>query len=119
MADNAQAGRSRSTLMTAIIAGLIILAIVVALFALTANRGRAQRADDGAFHGEVTRVRSDRLTLRTDSGTIRVDTWGVCGDRTNVHLSTGDQIQVYASRDFFSYDAWRILNADGTPACVD
>lgn len=81
--------------------------------------GMAQRnTDDGAFVGTVGRVWSDGMTLEVDGGgSIRIDTWAVCGDHTARNISTGDRVRVYASRDLLSYDAWRILDEDGEPLC--
>lgn len=73
---------------------------------------------DGGVTGTVERVREDELTLqRGDDGTMVVDTWSVCGDHTARHISVGDEVTVFADRDRRDYDAWRILDADGDPAC--
>lgn len=57
------------------------------------------------------------LVLRVGEDTIRVDTWGVCGDDTRRHLSEGDQITVFGELDVITYDASEILDARGEPAC--
>lgn len=94
---------------------VVILAAGLVLFAGCA--GSHPRNADGAFEGTVASVRSDRLTLDLVDGSVRIDTWSVCGDDTARHIAVGDEIVVFADRDLFSYEAWRILDEDGQPAC--
>lgn len=78
----------------------------------------AARNSDGGFEGVATSVREDGLRLElSDGSSMRIDTWNVCGDRTARYIGTGNQITVYANHDGLSYEAIRILNANGDPAC--
>ncbi len=96
----------------------IAMVTATAAIALLAGCGTSYpRNEEGAFEGSVDRVREDNLRLNVGSDTINVDTWSVCGDRTSRHISVGDELQVFAERDWFGFDAWRILTADGEPAC--
>lgn len=107
----------RMVLMVAGALAIVALAGWI-FFMIIGNFNRAPRNADGAFEGVVTSVSRDRMRLETDSGdSVRIDTWSVCGDNTNRHISTGDRIVVYADRDLFDYEAWRILDATGQPAC--
>lgn len=115
----ASPGPARTRGVTIAVVVLVVVSLVAVFLVATANRGRARVEADGAFHGTAAQVRSDSLRLTTDSGTIRVDTWAVCGDRTRAHVADGDRIAVFASRDLFSYEAWRILDAAGEPVCSD
>ncbi len=73
---------------------------------------------DGALEGTVARVWEDGMNLDIpDGNTVRIDTWSVCGDFTAANIAQGDTVQVWASRDLFSYEAWRILDSNGEPAC--
>lgn len=84
----------------------------------TAVQRTRRNAEDGAIEGTVNRVWRDGMTLDTDNGqTIRIDTWLACGDNTSRTISSGDRVRVYANRDFLSYEAWRVLDQDGQPAC--
>lgn len=98
---------------------LAVAGAALAMLASTAcSGGQASPNADGDYTGVVTRVWSDGLRLDVDSGgSIRVDTWEVCGDATPRHIDAGDRIAVSATRDIFSRDAWQILDADGEPAC--
>lgn len=97
--------------------GIVAIAAFVAFAGCVAPQ--APRAStDGAFEGTISRVWEDGLSLDVDGGgTILIDTWSVCGDGTARNLSPGDSVRVYATRDLVSYDAWRILNVEGQPAC--
>lgn len=66
----------------------------------------------------MTRVWSDGLRLDVDSGgSIRADTWEVCGDSTPQSIAVGDWIAVFASWGLFRRDAWQVLDAEGEPTC--
>ncbi|QEO10334.1 hypothetical protein [Protaetiibacter larvae] len=98
--------------------GAVVAVAVVSLLVLTGcSRPQFPRNEDGAFEGTVTSVREDGLDLRIGDATMRVDTWAVCGDDTARHISVGDELVVFADRETFDYDAWRILTPDGDPAC--
>ena len=75
------------------------------------------RNAEGGIEGTVESTREDSLVLRVGDDTIRVDTWGVCGDETRTHISVGDEITVFGSLDVVTYDATRILDAAGEPVC--
>lgn len=95
---------------------LVLLALAALL--LSGCTSRTPRNAEGAIDGVVTRVGRDNMNIDVEGGgNIRIDTWGVCGDATNQNINVGDQVQVFASRDLFSYDAWRILDDAGEPAC--
>lgn len=97
-----------------------ITAVVLALLAplaLNACTSTTPRTDEGGIEGTVESTREDSLVLRVGEDTIRVDTWGVCGDDTRTHIAVGDEITVFGNLDVITYDATRILNADGDPAC--
>lgn len=96
-------------------AAVVVLAAGTIL--LVGCAGSHPRNEDGAFEGTVTNVRSDRLTLELSDGSVRIDTWSVCGDHTARNISVGDEITVFADRDLFSYEAWRILDENGEAAC--
>lgn len=101
-----------------VIATLAIVAVVIAgLLWWQSGVGRVPRNSDGAIEGSVTRVWQDKMRVETSDGSVTIDTWAVCGDNTRQHISEGDTVQVYANRDLFSYDAWRILDEAGEPAC--
>lgn len=90
----------------------------LAVLGLTACAGGADPNADGDFVGVVSRVWEDGLRLDVDSGgSIRVDTWNVCGDATARNISVGDRITVSAERDILNFDAFEILDEDGRPAC--
>lgn len=94
------------------------IAAVALLSAGCAAGAKFPRNEDGGFAGTVTSVRQDSLRMQIgDSGEMLVDTWAVCGDDTARTISVGDEIVVFADRELFSYDAWRILDAAGEPAC--
>lgn len=95
-----------------------VLVVGAAAMLLAGCSPKGQVNSDGAFAGTVSRVWEDGLNLAIEGGnTIRVDTWSVCGDFTATSIASGDAIQVWATRDLFSYEAWQIQNADGEPAC--
>lgn len=94
-----------------------LVAIMVALL-MTGCASRTPRNEDGAIVGTVTRVGQDNMSVDVEGGSnVRIDTWGVCGDSTADNISVGDTVTIFASKDLFSYDAWRILNESGDPAC--
>lgn len=90
---------------------------LIAPLALSACSSSTPRNEDGGIEGTVESTRRDSLVLRVGEDTVRVDTWGVCGDDTSQHISAGDEITVFGSLDVITYDATRILNANGDPAC--
>ncbi|HZK06244.1 MAG TPA: hypothetical protein VFC82_10450 [Actinomycetaceae bacterium] len=98
---------------------LRIAAVATAGLALAGCAGGAKfpRNEDGGFVGTVTSVGRDNLRMDVGEGNMWVDTWAVCGDHTSQHISVGDEIVVFADRELFSYDAWRILDVAGEPAC--
>lgn len=82
------------------------------------DTAQSQSNTYGGFQGTVSRVWEDGLRLDLGNGeSLRIDTWEVCGDNTARNIRVGDQITVFADRDFFSYEAWRILDANGEPVC--
>lgn len=96
---------------------LWIVAIMATLL-VAGCASRTPRNEDGAIVGTVTRVRRDSMNLDVEGGgNVRIDTWGVCGDSTADNISVGDTVTVFASKDLFSYDAWRILDENGDRAC--
>jgi preprotein translocase subunit YajC len=96
-----------------------VLAIMLVALVVGGSTVTAQRDATGGFEGTVVQVWEDGLTLNLLSGgSMRVDTWDVCGDNTAQNIAAGDVITVYADRELASYDAWRILDADGQPACA-
>lgn len=122
MSDSGNSGSTPSQgakpYILTVAATLLIVAIVAAgLFWWQSGVGRVPRNDAGAIEGQVTRVRNDNMRIETSDGSVTIDTWAVCGDNTRQHISEGDRVQVYANRDLFSYDAWRILDENGESAC--
>lgn len=95
---------------------LCLIAVTAALL-VTGCASRTPR-NEGGIEGTVTRVRRDSMNLEVaDGGNIRVDTWAACGDSTADNISVGDTVTVFASKDLFSYDAWRVLDENGDRAC--
>jgi len=95
----------------------ILFILVIALLATGCN-SRTPRNADGGIDGTVTRVGRDNMNIDVVGGSnILIDTWAVCGDATNQNISVGDVVQVFASRELISYDAWRILDENGENAC--
>lgn len=95
----------------------IVLVVIGVLF-VGCSSIMSSRSSVGGFEGSVGRVWADGLILDMDDGrSVLVDTWDVCGDNTARNINTGDRITVYANRDILSYEAWRILDADGQPLC--
>lgn len=95
-----------------------VIALLCSALLLGGCAGSHPRNPDGAFVGTVERVRSDHLWLNVGNGTVSIDTWSVCGDRTAQHVSAGDPLHVYAQRDWFSYEAWRITTPEGESVCA-
>lgn len=94
---------------------MALLALLALVTVACSARGTVD--DEGAFVGQVTRVWSDGLNMDTPGNNIRIDTWQVCGDRTAANISVGDTVHIWATRDLFSYEAWRIQTPTGDPAC--
>lgn len=102
---------------TRLAAGFAVATLGLAMTGCVSG-AKFQRDADGGFQGTVTSVGQDNLRMDvTGGGNMWVDTWAVCGDRTSQNISVGDDIIVFADRELFSYDAWRILDASGEPAC--
>lgn len=75
---------------------------------------------DGNYVGVVTSVREDELEMDVDSGgSMRVDTFAVCGDRTPAFISVGDRLTITADRETVGFDAITILDEAGQPACEE
>ena len=123
--DSAPAGRLSRENRTALTIGVTIVATLAVVFVaaliffnVIGGSNNAQRNADGAYVGVVSSVSRDRLTLDVDGGgSVRFDTWSVCGDNTSRFISTGDRLVVHGTRDLFDYEAWRILDENGNPAC--
>lgn len=92
--------------------------LVVGALALSACGNDVTADADGNYVGTVTQVREDSLSMDVDSGgSMRVDTFGVCGDATPNFISVGDRLTISANREAVGFDATAILNEDGQPAC--
>lgn len=122
MTEQSNAGsqprRNATPYILTALATLAVVGIVLAgLLWWQSGVGSVPRNEAGAIEGTVTRVSRDNMRVETPDGSVTIDTWAVCGDNTNQHIAQGDTVQVYANRDLFSYDAWRILDADGENAC--
>jgi len=75
-------------------------------------------ADDLETHtGRVVRVWEDGFRLETSSRRLRVDSWDVCGDRTERHIATDDRITVTGEFEGREFDAFEIEDEDGNPLC--
>jgi hypothetical protein len=103
------------------LASISIMALLLALAGCAAppaqtDTGTSDDAD-GEFTGTVREVREDEIEVEVDDDTLRFDTWDVCGDNTEEHISEGDEVTVVAERDDDDYDALRILDADGDELC--
>lgn len=114
-------GNRRTVVTIAVTIAVTLVLVFVAAFIffnVIGGANNAQRNSDGAYEGVASRVSRDRLTLDVDGGgSVRFDTWSVCGDNTSRFISTGDRLVVYGDRDLFDYEAWRILDENGDPAC--
>lgn len=94
--------------------------IVAGALGLTAcaSSGDVSPDADGNFVGVVTDVREDGLNMDVDSGgSMRVDTFAVCGDNTRQFISVGDRLTITADREAVDFDAITILDEAGEPAC--
>jgi len=99
------------------VAALAVVAVMSLVVTGCVAGAKFPRNDEGGFEGTVTSVGQDNLRMDVGDGNMWVDAWAVCGDNTSQNISVGDEILVFADRELFSYDAWRILDADGEPAC--
>lgn len=94
----------------------LIGTIVLGVFAATVFPG-VVRANNGSFSGTIERVWEDGFRLQSDSRSITVDSWDVCGDNTSRHLSAGDRVTVVGEFEDGEFDAFSITKADGAAAC--
>lgn len=113
-------GKTVMTIVVTVAITLVIVFVAALIFLnVIGGSNSAHRNTDGAYEGIVSRVSRDGLTLDVDGGgSVRFDTWSVCGDNTSRFISTGDRLVVYGDRDLFDYEAWRILDQNGDPACT-
>jgi membrane protein implicated in regulation of membrane protease activity len=99
---------------------VVLIAVVVTLAGCAAPPAQTDTGTsdaDGEFTGTVSEVREDEIEVEVDGDTLRFDTWDVCGDNTEEHISEGDEVTVVAERDDDDFDALRILDADGDELC--
>ncbi|ERT06178.1 hypothetical protein M595_3900 [Lyngbya aestuarii BL J] len=94
------------------IIGTIVLGIVAATVFPS-----AVQANNDSFSGTIEQVWEDGFRLQSDSRTITVDSWDVCGDNTSRHLSAGEQVTVVGEFEDGEFDAFSITKADGAAAC--
>lgn len=92
--------------------GIVSLGLVFSssLFVLAQNR-------NASFSGTVERVWEDGFQLKTDSGSLTVDSYGVCGDNTLQHIQVGDQLTVTGELEILEFDAFSIIKDNKTRRC--
>jgi hypothetical protein len=78
---------------------------------------QAPAPQGNSFSGSVERVWEDGFRLNTGEGTVRVDSWDVCGDFTANHVAVGDRLTVSGEFDGGEFDAFSITNSDGASLC--
>lgn len=76
--------------------------------------GRTQRTP---LSGIVERVWEDGFRINTGDRTTTVDSWDVCGDNTQQHVSVGDELIVEGEFSGREFDASAITNAKGENVC--
>jgi len=94
------------------IARFAFLAVGVAITGCT-----IAQAQDGDISGRVERVWEDGFRLNNGTQTIKVDSYGVCGDNTARHINIGDLVNVTGEFDWGDFDAFSITTADGENVC--
>jgi hypothetical protein len=77
----------------------------------------AEQIQGSAITGTIERVWEDGFSINTGDRTIRVDTWGICGDNTQQNVSVGDELTVGGEFDDGEFDASAITNANGDSVC--
>ncbi len=71
----------------------------------------------GPLTGTVERVWEDGFSIRAGDLTVNVDSWDVCGDNTQQHVSVGDELTVEGEFSDGDFDASAITNAAGENLC--
>ncbi|QCS49973.1 hypothetical protein FEK30_11290 [Picosynechococcus sp. PCC 11901] len=90
--------------------------IPLVLMGLIGCTGAAQM-DNGVLTGTVERVWEDGFSINTGDRSIRVDSWGVCGDNTRQNISVGDELTLEGEFSGGEFDASAITNVNDENIC--
>ncbi|RMD72885.1 hypothetical protein [Cyanobacterium sp. Dongsha4] len=92
--------------------GIVSLGLIFSssLFVFAQNR-------NASFSGTVERVWEDGFQLKTDSRSLSVDSYSVCGDKTPQHIQVGDQVTVTGELEILEFDAFSIIKNNNTKVC--
>jgi hypothetical protein len=75
------------------------------------------RASNISYTGTVEGVWEDGFLLKTGDRTLTVDSWDICGDFTQRHISVGDWIAITGEFDSGEFDAFSITDRNGNSIC--
>ena len=69
------------------------------------------------FLGKVDQVWEDGFQMDSESRSITVDSYDLCGDSTARHIKVGEQVTVTGEFEGGEFDAFSITRANGESVC--
>jgi len=88
--------------------------LLVGIFTTGAAIAETQSA---TFSGKVYQVWEDGFQLNSESHSITVDSYDLCGDSTARHIKVGEQVTVTGEFEGGEFDAFSITRANGESVC--
>jgi hypothetical protein len=88
--------------------------LLLGIFTTGAAIAQTQSA---TFSGKVDQVWEDGFQLDSESRSITVDSYDLCGDSTARHIKVGEQVTVTGEFEGGEFDAFSITRANGESVC--
>ena len=75
------------------------------------------QTQSSTFSGKVHQVWEDGFQLDSETRSITVDSYDLCGDSTARHIKVGEQVTITGEFEGGEFDAFSITRASGESVC--